>query len=167
MCSLLRGGRTGGSCVFCFSCDSPAPVILRTLLTLMDLSTGEPRAPLRAHGHAPSPEATSHQPPTTYPPHPPSAWLDATKWPSLRPWIRNSMLHRLKGRLCSPRSTQIHNYRVLARSGYSISLMRSVSPSTQGDLWCSLPYTMRRDCDRQSGGGWREGWGVGCCQPSS
>ena len=96
--------------VFCFSCDSPAPVILRTLLTLMDLSTGEPRAPLRAHGHAPSPEATSHQPPTTYPPHPPSAWLDATKWPSLRPWIRNSMLHRLKGRLCSPRSTQIHNY---------------------------------------------------------
>ena len=34
--------------------------------------------------------------------------------------------------------------------------MRSVSPSTQGDLWCSLPYTAGRDCgrdcDRQSVG---------------
>ena len=45
--------------------------------------------------------------------------------------------------------------------------MRSVSPSTQCDLWCSLPYTTGRDCDRQSGGGWGEGWGVGFCQPSS
>ena len=45
--------------------------------------------------------------------------------------------------------------------------MRSVSPSTQCDLWCSLPHTTGRDCDRQSGGGWGEGWGVGFCQPSS
>ena len=38
-----------------------------------------------------------------------------------------------------------HKYWVLARSGYSISLVRSVSPSTQCDLWCSLPYTTGRD----------------------
>jgi hypothetical protein len=60
-----------------------------------------------------------------------------------------------------------HKYRVLARSGYSISLVRSVSPSTQCDLRCSLPYTTGRDCDRQSGGGWGEGWGVRFCHPSS
>ena len=36
-----------------------------------------------------------------------------------------------------------HKYQVLSTSspsGYSISLVRSVSPSTQCDLWCSLPY---------------------------
>ena len=33
---------------------------------------------------------------------------------------------------------------------------RSVSPSTQGDPRCSLPYTTWRDCVRQSGGGWGE-----------
>ncbi len=49
-------------------------------------------------------------------------------------------------------------------SGFSISLVRLVSPSTQCDLWCS---PTGRDCDRQSGGGWGEGWGVGFCQPSS
>ena len=65
--------------------------------------------------------------------------------------------HRLKGRLRSPRSTQVvlSTRSLSARSGFSISLqVRLVSPSTQCDLWCSLPYTTGRDCDGQSGGGW-------------
>ena len=44
---------------------------------------------------------------------------------------------------------------------YFATVVRSVSPSTQGDPRCSLPYTTRRDCVRQSGGGWGEGGGVG------
>ena len=47
----------------------------------------------------------------------------------------------------------------------NFATVRSVSPSKQGDPWCSLPYTTGRDCDRQSGGGWGRGgwgWGWGC-----
>ena len=45
------------------------------------------RGRLRAHGHA---RPRRHH--TSLPPHPPSSWLYAMKWPSLRSWIRNSML---------------------------------------------------------------------------
>jgi hypothetical protein len=52
---------------------------------------------------------------------------------------------------------------VLARSGYShfasVEVGHCVTPSTLGDLWCSLPYTTGRDCDRQSGGGGGRGEG--------
>ena len=42
---------------------------------------------------------------------------------------------------------------VLARSGYShfaSEVGHCVTPSSQGDLWCSLPYTTGRDCDRRN-----------------
>ena len=67
---------------------------------------------------------------------------------------------RLNGRLRSPRSTQVLSTRSLGRL-YFATVVRSVSPSTQGDPRCSLPYTTGRDCVRQSGGGYGErgSWG--------
>ena len=53
----------------------------------------------------------------------------------------------------SPRSTHVLSTRSLGRLNFAT---RSVSPSTQGDPRCSLPYTTGRDCVRQSGGGWGE-----------
>ena len=60
----------------------------------------------------------------------------------------------------STRSTHVLSTRSLGRLSFAT---RSVSPSTQGDPRCSLPYTTGRDCFRQSGGGYGErGWGWGC-----
>ena len=53
----------------------------------------------------------------------------------------------------STRSTHVLSTRSLGRLNFAT---RSVSPSTQGDPRCSLPYTTGRDCVRQSGGGWGE-----------
>ena len=55
---------------------------------------------------------------------------------------------RLKRRLRSPRSTQV--LRVLAiRWATQLLLVRSCSPSAQGDPCCSLPVDAAgRDCDR-------------------
>ena len=64
--------------------------------------------------------------------------------------------HRLKGRLRIP-SVNTSTLSTRSLGLLNFSLVRSVSPSTQGDLWCSLPDTTGRDCDRQSGGGWGEG----------
>ncbi len=72
-----------------------------------------------------------------------------------------SLHHRLRGRLRSPRSTQVLSTRSLGLLNFASEVGLDPAASTQCDLWCSLPYTTGRDCDRQSGGGWGEGWGWG------
>ena len=66
-----------------------------------------------------------------------------------------------------------HNSQVLSTRSLGLLNFASEVGLSQHtcDLWCSLPYTTVRDCDRQSGGGWGEGvgggGGLGFCQPSS
>ena len=73
----------------------------------------------------------------------PSSRLDESRLPQL-PALSQSVSfvavptrsphHRLNGRLRSPQLLSTRSLGLL--TGYSISLVRSVSPSTQGDPWC-------------------------------